>query len=102
MADPGSQFHSISRMVNIRKQHQAFGRGSMVWLITENPHLAMYTRKTKEETLLIVQNLSGRPQSVPLPIEYHSDYIDLLSNVLRHIDSGLSLQPYEYLWLKRK
>jgi maltose alpha-D-glucosyltransferase/alpha-amylase len=102
MADPGSQFHSISRMVNIRKQHQAFGRGAMEWLITDNPHLAMYTRKTKEETLIIIQNLSGSAQSVPMPNEYHSDFIDLLSNVVRHIDSSLTLQPYEYLWLKRK
>ncbi len=102
MADPGSLFHSISRMVNIRKLHQAFGRGSMEWVITDNPHLAMYTRKTKEETLLIVQNLSGSTQSAPLPIEYHSGYIDLLPNVLRHIDAGLSLQPYEYIWLTRK
>ncbi len=102
MADQGSLLHSISNMVNIRKQHHAFGRGSLEWVFTDNPHLAMYTRKTKDETLLIVQNLSGSPQSVPLPIEYHSDCIDLLANVVRHIDSGLSLQPYEYLWLIRK
>jgi maltose alpha-D-glucosyltransferase/alpha-amylase len=102
MADKGSLFHSVSRMVNIRKQHQAFGRGVMAWLITDNPQLAMYTRKTKDETLLIIQNLSGAAQHVPLPIDYHSDYIDLLSNVVRHIDSDLTMQPYEYLWLKRK
>jgi hypothetical protein len=72
------------------------------WLVTDNPHLAMYAHKTKDETLLIIQNLSGSPQEVPIPGEYHSDYIDLLSNVIRHIDSGLTLQPYEYLWLKRK
>jgi maltose alpha-D-glucosyltransferase / alpha-amylase len=102
MADPGSLFHSISRMVNIRKQHQSFGRGSMEWVLTDNPHLAMYTRRTDDETLLIVHNLSGSPQNVLLPGEYHADYIDLLSNVVRHIDSNLTLQPYEYLWLKRK
>jgi maltose alpha-D-glucosyltransferase/alpha-amylase len=89
-------------MVNIRKQHQAFGRGSMEWVITGNPHLAIYTRETKDEILLIIQNLSGSPQSVPLPIEYHSTYIDLFSSVVRQVDAGLSLQPYEYLWLKRK
>ncbi|MGE5373783.1 MAG: maltose alpha-D-glucosyltransferase [Bacteroidota bacterium] len=102
MADNESLFHSISRMVNIRKQHQAFGRGSMEWIITDNPHLAIYLRRTKDETLLIVQNLSGSPQTASLPIEYHSGYIDLLPNVIRHIAATIELQPYEYLWLKRK
>jgi len=74
----------------------------MEWVTTDNPHLAMYTRRTKDETLLIAQNLSGSSQNVSLPIEYHSDYIDLLSKIVRHIDSSLILQPYEYLWLKRK
>jgi maltose alpha-D-glucosyltransferase / alpha-amylase len=102
MADPGSLFHSISRMVNVRKQHHAFGRGSMEWLVTDNPHLAMYTRRTEDETLLIIQNLSRLPQTVSLPEEYHADYIDLLPNVAWHFAASINLQPYEYLWLLRK
>jgi maltose alpha-D-glucosyltransferase/alpha-amylase len=102
VADKESLFHSISHMVNIRKQHQAFGRGIMEWLITDNPHLAMYTRKTKDDMVLVIQNLSSAPQTISLPPDHHADYIDLLPNVFRHIGAGLTLQPYEYLWLKRK
>jgi maltose alpha-D-glucosyltransferase / alpha-amylase len=102
MEDKGSLFHSLSRMVNVRKQHQAFGRGSIEWVMTENPHLAMYTRATKDETLLIVQNLSSSPQTASLPVEHHGDYIDLLSDTVRPVSAGIHLRPYEYLWLKRK
>jgi maltose alpha-D-glucosyltransferase/alpha-amylase len=102
MSDRGSLFHSISRMVNVRKGHHAFGRGSMDWVITDNPHLAMYVRTTQDETLLIVQNLSSTHQNVSLPVEYYSDYADLIPGVVTHIDSDFTLQPYEYLWLKRK
>jgi maltose alpha-D-glucosyltransferase/alpha-amylase len=102
MADQESLFHAISRMVNIRKQHHVFGRGSMDWLLTDNPHLAMYARKTSDEKVLVVQNLSGSPQTISLPAEYHADYIDLLANVVKHYGADLPLQPYEYLWLKRK
>ncbi len=49
MADPNSLFHSIARMVNIRKQHQAFGRGTLDWVLTDNPRLAVYTRNDKDE-----------------------------------------------------
>ena len=100
IVDKDSLFHAISRMVNIRKQHHTFGRGSMEWVITENPALAVYTRKYQDETLLIINNLSGSPQTTSLPVEHHAPYIDLISNTEQHIDSTLTLQPYAYLWLK--
>ncbi len=100
MVDKDSLFHAISRMINIRKGHHTFGRGSMEWVITENPALAVYTRKYQDETLLIINNLSGSPQTTSLPVEHHAQYIDLISNAEQHIASTLTLQPFAYLWLK--
>jgi maltose alpha-D-glucosyltransferase / alpha-amylase len=102
LVDKNSLFHSISRMVNIRKQHHAFGRGSMEWVITDNPSLATYTRKYQREILLIINNLSDSPQTTSLPPEHQADYIDLISNTAQHIGSSLTLQPYAHLWLKRE
>ncbi|HJS18041.1 MAG TPA: maltose alpha-D-glucosyltransferase [Anaerolineales bacterium] len=102
VADPQSLFHAISRMVNIRKRHHTFGRGSMEWVETDNPSLAVYTRKYLDETLLIVNNLSSTTQWTSLPLEFHGEYLDLIPNTERHIDAPLSLQPYTHLWLKRK
>ncbi len=100
MVDKDSLFHSISRMVNIRKQHHAFGRGSMEWVETDNPAFAVYTRKYQGETLLIINNLSDSAQALLLPAEYHADCVDLISNAAENIDATLTLQPYAHLWLK--
>jgi maltose alpha-D-glucosyltransferase/alpha-amylase len=85
VADEHSLFHSISRMVKIRKQQSAFGRGSMEWVTTDLPSLAVYTRKCWNEMLLIVNNLSGEPHSVSLPAVHKGDYLDLISDKVCHI-----------------
>jgi len=102
LADKDSLLYAISRMVNIRKGHHTFGRGTMDWVITENPSLAIYTRNYQGKTLLIINNLSASQQTTTFPSEHQGDYINLISNTEQHIDSSLTLQPYAYLWLKRK
>jgi maltose alpha-D-glucosyltransferase/alpha-amylase len=89
-------------MVNVRKQHHTFGRGTMEWVITDNPSFAVYTRQYQNEILLIINNLSGILQIISLPGEHHADYIDLISNTEQHIASSLTLPPYAHLWLQRK
>jgi len=88
-------------MVNIRKQHHAFGRGAMEWVITDNPSFAVYTRSYQDDNLLIINNLSETIQSISLSSDLHADYVDLISNAAQTIGSLLTLQPYTYLWLKR-
>jgi glycosidase len=101
LADKNSLFHAISRMVRIRKEHPAFGRGSMEWVETDNPSLAAYTRTYQGETLLIINNLSDQEQMVSLPAEHQTWNKDLLSNSQPQMSASLTLQPYAYLWLKR-
>jgi maltose alpha-D-glucosyltransferase/alpha-amylase len=101
LVDEHSLFHSISHMVKIRKQQHAFGHGSMEWVTTERPSLAIYTRKDENDTLLIINNLSGEPQSASLPAEHRGEYLDLLSGTLISIAAPLTLQPHGYLWLKK-
>ena len=102
VADSQSLYYSISRMVNIRKQHHAFSRGTLEWVITDNHHFAAYTRKYLNEILLIIHNLSSSPQLFFLPPEYQTDYIDLITDMEKHAIASFTLQPYSYLWLKRK
>jgi len=101
LADQNSLFHAISKMIRVRKQHHAFGRGNMEWVLTDNPSLAIYTRKYQDETLLIINNLSDSAQVISLPKDVQSIYADLLSNAQEQIGSTLKLQPYTYRWLKR-
>lgn len=101
LADSNSLFHAISKMIQARKQHRAFGRGEMEWVETGNPSLAVYTRTYQDETILVINNLSDAPQMISLPQEFPAVYIDVLSNDQHKADLALTVQPYGYLWLKR-
>lgn len=101
LADTGSLFHSISRMINVRKQHHAFGSGTMEWVQIDNPHIAVYKREYDGETLLIVNNLAQKTQATKLPLEHHANYVELLSGANYRIDSSIELEAYAHLWLKK-
>jgi maltose alpha-D-glucosyltransferase/alpha-amylase len=96
-----SLFHAIRRMIEIRKEHPSFGRGSMQWLNGNNPAIAAYTRQYQNESLLILNNLDNSPQAFLLAKEQPGTYVDLLSRDQYLIESGLTLKPYEHLWLKK-
>ena len=101
LADKNSLFYAIKKMVQIRKQYGAFGRGTIEWVETGNPAVAAYTRKYKDEILLILNNLSGSSQTINLPPEYRGDSTDLLTENHFQLESSLILQPYSHLWLKQ-
>ncbi len=58
----------MKRLIAVRKQSQAFGRGEMHFLLPDNPKILAFVRKYKEEKILVVANLSRHPQMVELDI----------------------------------
>jgi maltose alpha-D-glucosyltransferase / alpha-amylase len=102
VAEQNSLFHALSKMIQARKQHQAFGRGSMEWIGTDNPALAVYKRTYQDEVILVLNNLSDSTQTVSLPKEYQGRYIDVLSNTEQDMTNPLTLQPQSYLWLLKQ
>jgi maltose alpha-D-glucosyltransferase/alpha-amylase len=100
LTNPNSLFHAISNMIKVRKEHHAFGRGSMDWLETDNPAVAAYFRKYEGENLLIFNNLSNSPQTIALPSDYQSETVNLLTGEHLQLKASLTLGAYSYLWLK--
>jgi maltose alpha-D-glucosyltransferase / alpha-amylase len=100
MKDPGSLFHSLQRMIALRKKHAAFGSSSMEWLETDNPAVAVYLRRHQDDTVLILNNLSSSVETVNLPPEYQTTYLDLFAGRTNTFKESLTLQPYSYLWLQ--
>jgi maltose alpha-D-glucosyltransferase / alpha-amylase len=109
-ADPDSLLSLIRHMVSIRKQHRAFGWGTLEWVEDNLPGyltaVAAYLRAYGTERLLIVNNLSSAPQSVILTIPggESCEPVDLLfGEKIPRVEAGelaLELEPYQYLWLK--
>ena len=95
LADPNSLLRAMRRMIAARKQYHALGWGSFEWVDAGTNSIAAYTRSHKNETMLIVNNLSDQTQTIHLPFK---EAINILSHENMSVES-LTLQPFQYLWL---
>ena len=98
IADPDSLFSAIRRMISIHKKHQAFGWGSFEWIDAGSNAIAAYERMHVDETMLILNNLSDRQQTI---------YLDKGRAVNAFTGENVSLgsltiKPFEYLWFTLK
>ena len=104
-ADQGSLWHAIQRLIAIHKQHPALACGELTWLDCGTPAVAAYLRIDAGERLLILNNLSNKPQQVScaLPDGVRGESSDLFGgHTMSSLNGKLSmqLQPYEYRWLR--
>ncbi|HEX3769494.1 MAG TPA: maltose alpha-D-glucosyltransferase [Polyangiaceae bacterium] len=56
------------RLIALRKQHRAFGRGSIEFLAPDNSRVLAFVREFEGETILVVANLSRFVQCVELDL----------------------------------
>ena len=68
-SNPHSLLWWTRRLIALRKRHQAFSRGSLTFLQSENHRVLAFLRQTAEETLLVVANLSRFSQPVELDLK---------------------------------
>ncbi len=66
--NPNSLLWWSKRLIALRKQFQAFGRGTMEILTAANYRVLAFVRQYGEETILVVANLSRFPQYVELDL----------------------------------
>ncbi|WP_083268430.1 maltose alpha-D-glucosyltransferase [Lentzea guizhouensis] len=60
------------RMIEVRKQHRAFGHGDFTELGASNPTVLAYRRSLGTDVVLCVNNLSRFPQPVELDLAEHA------------------------------
>jgi maltose alpha-D-glucosyltransferase/alpha-amylase len=101
---PFSLLNWMRRLIQVRKQHHAFGRGSIEFLEPANPHVLAYLRELEGDTILVVNNLSGNAQSVQLDLRRFAGRIpvELLGHTeflpIDETPYALSLSPYGFFW----
>ncbi|MFW6200632.1 MAG: maltose alpha-D-glucosyltransferase, partial [Gemmatimonadota bacterium] len=69
LANPSSLLWWMRRLIRLRKQHKAFGRGTLTWLAPDNERILAFIREHEDETILVVANLSRFVQHVSLDLE---------------------------------
>jgi len=57
-----------------KKQYRAFGRGTVQFLVCENPKILSFVREYDDETIFVILNLSKNPQSAELNLSKYSGY----------------------------
>lgn len=103
--NPSSLLWWTKRMIGMRRQHKAFGRGSFEPLFPDNRKVLAFLRRSANETLLIIANLSRFAQHVELDLRSFSGHmpIELFGGssfpVIGEAPYSLMLSPHGYYWL---
>jgi maltose alpha-D-glucosyltransferase / alpha-amylase len=102
--NPFSLLNWTKRLVRVRKQHHAFGRGSIEFLEPENPHVLAYLREHGGDVILVVNNLSGAAQAVRLDLARFAGRtpVELLGETaflpVDETPYAITLAPYGFFW----
>lgn len=100
---------AMKRLIGTRKQYQAFSRGDMKFINSENSKVLSFTRTYKDETILVVVNLSRYAQPVELDLADYVNYsltevfsLNVFPTVKNETPYFLTLAPYECQWFVMK
>ncbi|MEM8664798.1 MAG: putative maltokinase, partial [Pseudomonadota bacterium] len=102
--DPSSLLNWMRRIIRVREQHPAFGRGTMTFLYPRNRKIIAYVREHEGETMLCVANLSRSAQAVELDLAAYRTRVpvELSGNTpvppIGDLPYMLTLPSYAFFW----
>ncbi|MBB4286580.1 maltose alpha-D-glucosyltransferase [Roseospira goensis] len=103
---PHSLLNWMRRLINTRKRHRAFGRGTLEFLYPGNRKILAYLRRYEDEVILCVANLSRASQPVELDL---SDFegrvpVELLGRSafppIGELPYFITLSAYGFYWFR--
>jgi maltose alpha-D-glucosyltransferase/alpha-amylase len=94
----------MKRLIALRKRHPAFGRGSIEFLQPENRRILAFIRRSGDESILVVANLSRFVQHAELDLSAFEGRIPV--ELFGHVEFPpiggapyfLSLGPHGFMW----
>jgi maltose alpha-D-glucosyltransferase / alpha-amylase len=104
--DPHSLLNWMRRMLLLRRNHQAFGRGTLRFLYPGNRRILAYLREHEGATILCVANLSRTPQAVELDLSEFAGRVPVEMTgpspfpPIGQLTYLLTLPPYGFYWFE--
>ena len=98
----------MRRIVAIRKHYQAFGRGTMTFVPSDNTKTLTFLRIYDDEIIFVAANLSRYCQPVSVRLEDYAGYAveELFSGIafpsITHEPYALTLAPHTFFWFALK
>ncbi len=106
LRDRASLLNWMQRVLALRKNHQAFGRGKLVFLHPKNRKILAYFRLYEDDIILCVANLSRAAQAVELDLSAYKGCVpvELLGRAsfppIGELPYLLTLAGYNYYWFR--
>jgi maltose alpha-D-glucosyltransferase/alpha-amylase len=103
---PTSLLRWTRRLIGVRQEHQAFGRGTWEPMPADNRRVLVFLRRYRDEMILCVNNLSRFAQYVELDLKLFQGMVPLelwSKNCFPRIGDLpylLTLGPHNFLWFK--
>lgn len=104
--DRSSVLQFMKRLISLRRQYKAFGRGTIEFLYPKNKRILAYLRKYKDEVILCVVNLSRFSQPVELDLSAYKGWVPLEMMgktefpAIADAPYFLSLGQHTFFWFK--
>ena len=104
--NPSSFLWWMKRLVLLRKNYQSFGRGTLEFLYPENHRVLVFTRRFKDEIILVVANLSRFVNYVELDLAAYKGTVpvELFGHTrfpaIGELPYFLTLGPHSFYWFK--
>jgi maltose alpha-D-glucosyltransferase/alpha-amylase len=96
----------MQHLIRLRKSAPAFGSGSIEFLYPANHRVLAYVRKLRDETILVVNNLSSSAQAVELDLRSYKGkiLIEMFGrNLFPRVGNSLyllTMGPYQFYWFR--
>lgn len=96
----------MKSLIQVRNAFQVFGRGTIQFLNPSNHRILAYIRQFREETVLVVNNLSSSAQAVELDVQRYKGYVPIemfgrnLFPRFGNLPYLLTLGPYQFYWFQ--
>ena len=106
LRERASLLNWMRRVLTLRKNHQAFGRGKLVFLHPGNRKILAYFRLYQDDIILCVTNLSRAAQAFELDLSGYKGYvpIELLGQAafppISELPYVLTLPGHNYYWFR--
>jgi maltose alpha-D-glucosyltransferase/alpha-amylase len=104
--NPSSMLHFMQRMIALRRQHKAFGRGTIEFLAPDNRKVLAYLRKHRGEVILCVANLSRYVQAAELDLRAYDGWtpVEMIGRnelpAIGELPYFVTLGPHSFYWFK--
>ncbi|MBW6519518.1 MAG: maltose alpha-D-glucosyltransferase [Desulfoarculaceae bacterium] len=104
--DPSSLLQFMRRMIKLRRQHKAFGRGSLQFLRPENRKVLVYLRRYKSEVILAVANLSRFVQPAELDLSEFRGWVpvEMIGRTefpaIGELPYFITIGPHSFFWFR--